>query len=112
MEATGVQTEERVLMRQVKPDMEYTEDEDVWTMTIYVPKMTKVIKFKLGEEFNNTTLNGTPIKSTITLIGKTLHEKFMADTGIVNLTREVNGDEMVSEAVFAGVKCTWIHKRG
>ncbi|XP_013414932.1 fatty acid-binding protein homolog 9 [Lingula anatina] len=111
MDSLGTKPEVREFMQNTNPDMEYSQEGDEWVMTIHIPGSTKVTKFKLGEPFDNTTLDGMPVKSTVTLKDNKLSETYSADNGKVDLTREVNGNQLISIAWHNDVKCTWIHNK-
>ena len=48
----------RKIGSQTKPNIKFTLNGDEWTMTTTSAIKTHVMKFKLGEEFDETTLDG------------------------------------------------------
>ena len=60
--STDMEEEKRKLYSNMRFTMEYMKDGDDWSYTVYMPNgMTKTFAFKLGEEFDSTTLDGRPI---------------------------------------------------
>lgn len=67
MKAIGVGFALRKIAVNLKPDLHIEKDGDQWTVTSVSTFKTVVTKFKLGEEFEETTPDGRTVKSTITL---------------------------------------------
>jgi len=95
MKAVGVGFALRKLASAATPTTEISHDGDNWNIKTWTTFKTTEIKFKLGEEFEETTADGRTCKSTITKDGedKLIH---MQNCGGQNLKilREFTDDEM------------------
>ncbi|KAK8743640.1 hypothetical protein OTU49_001180 [Cherax quadricarinatus] len=115
MKALGVGLVMRKMGNAATPTVEITKDGDFYTMkTITTFKNTEV-KFKLGEEFAETTADGRDVKSTITLEGnKMTHnqkgdpEKKEKDSVLI---REFTDSEMIMECKVDDIVCKRVYKR-
>lgn len=95
----------------LKPSVEVVDNGDgSWSLkTVSTFKSTDV-KFKLGEEFDEQRMDGTTVKSTITLDGNKLVQK-QASEPPCEIIREFNGDEMTTVCTCQGVTCTRKYKK-
>ena len=59
---SDMEEEKRKMYSNMRFTMEYKKDGDDWSYTVYMPNgMNKKFSYKLGEEFDSTTLDGRPI---------------------------------------------------
>jgi len=69
------------------------------------------MKFKLNEEFDETTSDGRKCKTTMILEGKTLTQDQKGDVPSI-ITREItDNDSLVCICTANGVVCTRVYKR-
>jgi len=71
MKGVGVGLVMRKMANAASPDVEISEAEGTYTLKTITTFKTTEIKFKLGEEFEETTADGRTVKSTMTLDDKT-----------------------------------------
>lgn len=97
------------------PTVEITKDGDTYTMKTTTTFKTTEIKFKLGEEFEETTADGRVVKSTITLDGNKLVHKQVGDKEKKEkdseLLREFTDDKMLMECKVDDVVCKRVYSR-
>jgi len=79
MKALGVGMVMRKMANSATPVVTITKEEDTYTVKQATTFKTTEIKFKLGEEFEETTADGRVVKSTITLEGNMLKHKQVGD---------------------------------
>uniref|UniRef100_A0A1W7RAI2 Fatty acid-binding protein n=1 Tax=Hadrurus spadix TaxID=141984 RepID=A0A1W7RAI2_9SCOR len=91
--ACGVGMVMRKLGASSKPVVEISNDGDTWTIKTITTFKTSEIKFKLGEEFQETRLDGSIVKTVVTLDGDKLVQKQFGDKEVV-ITREIEGDKL------------------
>lgn len=65
---------------------------------------TTVLKFKLGEEFDEETLDGRKVKSIFTLEGNVLSQSQKTDK-TSTIVREFTDTEMIASCVYGDVTC-------
>jgi len=115
MKALGVGMVMRKMANAATPVLEIVLDNDTYSMKTTTTFKTTEIKFKLGEEFEETTADGRVVKSTITLDGlKMTHnqkgdpEKKEKDSV---LTREFTDKEMIMECKVDDIISKRVYKR-
>lgn len=115
MKALGVGLVMRKMGNAATPTVEITLEDGVYILKTITTFKTTEIKFKLGEEFQETTADGRTVKSTITLDGnKMIHnqlgdkEKEEKDSVLV---REFTDTEMLMECKVDDVVCKRVYKR-
>lgn len=93
MKAVGVGTIMAKVGSTAKPTLHISIDGDTWTLKSETTFKTSKIEFKLGEEFDETTVDDRQMKTTITLEGNKLIQE---QRGAIPSTiiREVNGNKM------------------
>ncbi|XP_071085414.1 fatty acid-binding protein homolog 6-like [Haliotis cracherodii] len=98
MKAVGV----NILVRKVGLSLtsyeEIKQDGDCWEIHITSTFKNAQLKFKLGEEFEEETMDGRKVKSTFALEGdKLIHHQTAVKEGGENstITREVEGETLV-----------------
>jgi len=115
MKALGVGLVMRKMGNAATPTVEITKEDKVITMKTITTFKTTEIKFKLGEEFEETTADGRVVKSTITMSGsKMTHnqvgnkEKKEKDSVLI---REFSDDKMSMECKADDIVCKRVYKR-
>lgn len=99
----------RKLGNSVTPVVEVTLDGDEYTLTTSSLLKTLVIKFKLGQEFDELRADGVQVKSTITLDGNVMTH-IMKGEPKSTIIREFNGNEMKATFTANNVVCTRVYK--
>jgi len=79
----------------VSPTVEVTQDGDTYTLTTTSTFKTSAISFKLGEEFDEETLDGRKVKSVITLEGNKLIQEQKGDKPST-IVREFTDNELTT----------------
>lgn len=94
MKAVGVGTIMAKVGSTAKPTLHISIDGDTWTLKSETTFKTSKVEFKLGQEFDETTVDDRQMKTTFTLDGNKLTQD---QKGAIPSTiiREVNGDKMV-----------------
>ena len=100
----------RKIGNNVSPTVELIQDGDWYTMNTYSTFKDTTIKFKLGEEFDETTADGRDVKSVMTAEGdnKFIHkQKGEKPTTIV---REFKDKEMTAVMTINDIVCNRVYK--
>ncbi|MCJ8746305.1 hypothetical protein PDJAM_G00140430 [Pangasius djambal] len=106
MKALGVGFATRQVGSMTKPTTIISIDGDVLTLkTVSTFKNTE-IKFKLGEEFDETTADDRKVKSLMTLDGNKLVHIQKWDGKETSLVREVDGNSLTLTLTLGDVVCT------
>nr|ALS04844.1 cellular retinoic acid-binding protein 2 [Pseudodiaptomus poplesia] len=87
------------------PVMEVSEENGTWTIKTSTTLKTMELKFKIGEEFDETTPDGRDVTALVTLDGNKLVTVQKAKKDGVASTksvREFNGDEVVYTMTIDG----------
>merc|ERR1711962_380098 len=96
------------------PVMEITEDGGVWTITTSTTLKTMELKFKLGEEFDETTPDGREVTALINIEnGKIVTVQKAKKDGqkSTKSVREMNGaDEMIYTITIDGCDLACVQK--
>ncbi|KAL3857011.1 hypothetical protein ACJMK2_011944 [Sinanodonta woodiana] len=110
MKALGIGLVMRKLANITKPVTEINVIDGIWTVKTITPIKTTEAIFKVGTEFDEVTLDGRKVKTTVTLEGQklTCYQKGEPDSVLV---REFNGNEMILWLTANGVTCKRIYKR-
>ncbi|XP_037777785.1 sodium/calcium exchanger regulatory protein 1-like [Penaeus monodon] len=115
MKALGVGLVMRKMGNAATPTVEITKDGDTYAMKTTTTFKTTEIKFKLGEEFEETTADGRVVKSTITLDGNKLVHKQVGDKEKKEkdseLLREFTDDKMLMECKVDDIVCKRVYSR-
>eukprot|EP00088_Acartia_fossae_P048046 TRINITY_DN52293_c0_g1_i1.p1 TRINITY_DN52293_c0_g1~~TRINITY_DN52293_c0_g1_i1.p1 ORF type:complete len:138 (+),score=43.09 TRINITY_DN52293_c0_g1_i1:41-454(+) len=88
------------------PVMEVSEEGGVWTIKTSTTLKTMELKFKIGEEFEETTPDGREVTAKVTLDGnKFITEQKAKKDGqkSTKSVREFNGDECVYTMTIDGI---------
>ncbi|CAH1406226.1 unnamed protein product [Nezara viridula] len=110
MKALGVSMLTRKMGNAVSPVVELTENEGEYTLSSSSTFKNSVIKFKLGQEFDEDTPDGRKVKSIITQEGdnKLIHlQKGDKDSKII---REFTKDQVVMTLSVDDIVCTRTYK--
>lgn len=83
----------------VSPTVEITQDGDTYTLTTTSTFKTSAISFKLGEEFDEETLDGRKVKSVITLDGNKLTQEQKGDKPST-IVREFTDSELITVSLW------------
>lgn len=113
MKAVGVGMVLRKIGTAANSAEEWIQEGDYIIVKITSTFKNTDLKFKLGEEFDETTLDGRKVKSTFQLEGDKLvqHQRDKDGNVISCLTREIQGDELILKMECKGVVCERVHVR-
>lgn len=92
---TGVGMVLRKMGNTVTPTVELKKDGDLYTFTTTSTFKTSSISFKLGEEFDEETLDGRKVKSVCTMDGNTLTQEQKGDKPST-IVREFSDSELIT----------------
>merc|ERR1712180_282525 len=96
------------------PVMEITEDGGVWTITTSTTLKTMELKFKLGEEFDETTPDGRDVTAVVNLEGGkivTVQKAKKEGQKSTKSVREMNGtDELIYTMTIDGHDMVCVQK--
>lgn len=80
----------------VSPTVKLEKSDDMYTLTTTSTFKTTTIKFKLGEEFDEDTLDGRKVKSVIKMEGDNKLIQEQKGDKPTTITREFTDNEMVA----------------
>ncbi|KAM9353131.1 fatty acid binding protein 4b [Symphorus nematophorus] len=104
MKAIGVGFATRQMGNMAKPNLVISvHDAGVISMKSETTFKTTEIKFKLNEEFDETTADGRNTKTTITLENGKLVQLQMWDGKKTTLEREIQGGKLIAKCVMDDV---------
>lgn len=115
-DALGLSPEQRAFFENSQSELSYQRDGDTWTIQVGivgVPQNT-TFTFKLGETYDSTNIDGSPLKSVIRQDGDRLvekHENHGQRTFVMDIVREVNNDVMNATTTIGGISMQTIYKR-
>ncbi|XP_034665580.1 probable fatty acid-binding protein [Drosophila subobscura] len=109
MKELGVGLVLRKMGNSISPTVEVTLEGDTYTLTTTSTFKTSAISFKLGEEFDEETLDGRKVKSIITLDGNKLIQEQKGDKPST-IVREFTDGELTTTLTFGDVKSVRIYK--
>ncbi|CAD6996438.1 probable fatty acid-binding protein [Ceratitis capitata] len=109
MKELGVGMVLRKMGNSVSPTVELKQDGDNYTFTTTSTFKTSTINFKLGEEFDEETLDGRKVKSVITLDGNKLVQEQKGDKPST-IIREFTDNELVTTLTINNVKSVRVYK--
>lgn len=89
----------------VTPTIELTKSGDEYTLNTTSTFKSQSLKFKLGEEFDEETLDGRDVKSVMTLEGNTLIQKQGGEKPST-ITRVFTDKDMTATMTVNDVVCT------
>ncbi|XP_034113404.1 fatty acid-binding protein [Drosophila nasuta] len=109
MKELGVGMVLRKMGNSVSPTVEVTQDGDTYTLTTTSTFKTSAISFKLGEEFDEETLDGRKVKSVITLDGNKLTQEQKGDKPST-IVREFTDSELITTLTIGAIKSVRVYK--
>ncbi|XP_054746566.1 probable fatty acid-binding protein [Anastrepha obliqua] len=98
-----------VLRNSVSPTVELKKDGDNYSFTTTSTFKTTTVNFKLGEEFDEETLDGHKVKSVFTLDGTKLVQEQKGDKPST-IIREFTNSELVTTLTLNDVKSVRVYK--
>ncbi|KAK3865256.1 hypothetical protein Pcinc_029123 [Petrolisthes cinctipes] len=112
MEKLGVGLMLRKLGSKAKPTVELSEENGVWTLKTISTMKTTELKFKLGEEVDETSLDGRECKTVFTIVdGKLIQDQKSTKGKGAKFTREFTDTHMTMIAECDGVTSKRVYKR-
>lgn len=102
LKALGVGLAWRKLGQTSKPTVEIKAEGDDWSIKTHTMLKTTELKFTLGKEFDENRMDGTTVKSLVTLDGNKLVQKQFGDKE-VTITREVKDGHLEVTCALEGV---------
>lgn len=115
-DALGLSGEQRAFFENSQSELSYNREGDTWTIQVGivgVPSST-TFTFKMGESYNSTNIDGSPLKSVIRQDGSRLverHESTGERQFVMDIVRQVDGDTMQATTSIGGVSMQTIYKR-
>ncbi|BFF88991.1 probable fatty acid-binding protein [Drosophila madeirensis] len=109
MKELGVGLVLRKMGNSISPTVEVTIEGDTYTLTTTSTFKTSSISFKLGEEFDEETLDGRQVKSIITLDGNKLIQEQKGDKPST-IVREFTDGDLTTTLTIGAVKSVRIYK--
>ena len=103
MKALGVGLLTRKIGATTKPNVRLEKNGDEWTFTTTSAIKTQSFKFRLNEEFDEETLDGRKVRTTITLDGNKLvqTQKDRDNNNVVCvITREIDADGKLKTVIY------------
>ncbi|XP_013147197.1 PREDICTED: fatty acid-binding protein-like [Papilio polytes] len=82
-------------LKNYKPNHKLEKNGDTYTMSSLSESRNHIITFKLGEEFDETVVEGRTAKTTFTLDGNTLTQVQKFAEGTITTKREYSSDKLV-----------------
>ena len=107
MKKLGVGLLTRKIGATTKPNVRFEQNGDEWTMTTISAIKTHAIKFKLGEEFEEETIDGRKVRTTITIDGDKLvqTQKDKDNNNVVCvITREIDAEGKLKTVISSFFK--------
>lgn len=89
MEKLGVNFALRKVASSIKNKEEWSVEGDDWSVAILSTFKEKRLKFKIGQEFDDETLDGRKVKTTFTLDGEKLVQTQVGQPHDCVITRQV-----------------------
>ncbi len=104
MKELGVGFVLRKLGSTTKPNVKFVQNGDEWTFTTSSAIKTATLKFKIGEEFDEETMDGRKVKTTFTLENGKLVQTQKDKDGNLNcvITREITENGELKTVARAG----------
>lgn len=93
----------RKMGNSVTPTIELSKEGDVYTFTTSSTFKTTVIKFKLGEEFEEETADGRKVKSVCTMNGDVMTQEQKGDKP-TTIIREFSATEVITVSFICSTK--------
>lgn len=104
-EALGLSDEMKEKARQSQPKYEIEHDGCTWTFRAIMGDFKRETKFKLGESFQTSTIDGREVTSTVRQDGHKLVEEQAHPAFNSTITRWVEGDNLMMTITAKSVMC-------
>jgi len=102
----GVGFAKRAIASNMKPQVEFHQDDGTYTINTYSALKNTTIKFKPGVEFDEETADGRIAKSTVTIDGNKMIHIQRIGNGESKIVREFQGNDMTAIFCANGVCST------
>ena len=99
----------RKMANTVSPTVELAKSGDEYTLTTTSTFKSSALKFKLGEEFDEETMDGRKVKSVCTLEGNVLTQKQNGEKPST-IVREFTDTELTAIMTAGDSKCVRYYK--
>ncbi|BFZ05606.1 hypothetical protein BsWGS_08645 [Bradybaena similaris] len=114
--ALGLSDEQRTFFEHSQSELSYEKDGDTWTIHVGIVGMPHktTFTFKMGEMYDSTNIDGSPLKSVIRQDGSRLVERHESDGSrkfVMDIVRDVSGAIMNATTSIGGVAMQTIYKR-
>ncbi|CAG5126437.1 unnamed protein product [Candidula unifasciata] len=114
--ALGLSDEQRTFFENSQSQLTYERDGDTWTIHVGIVGIpqTTTFTFKMGQLYDSTNIDGSPLKSVIRQDGSRLverHESNGQRTFVMDIVRDVSGDTMNATTSIGGMAMQTIYKR-
>ena len=109
MKALGVGMFTRMIGNSVSPTVELVKKGDEFSLITTSTFKNTTIKFKLGEEFEEETIDGRIVKTVVTMDGNKLIQEQKGDKPST-IIRDFNDSQMIATMTVGDVKCTRWYK--
>lgn len=109
MKALGVGMVLRKLGNSISPTVELVKNGDEYTFNTLSTFKNTTIKFKLGEEFDEETVDGRMVKSVCTLDGNKLIHEQKGDKP-TTIVREFTATDLTATMTAGNAKCVRYYK--
>ncbi|XP_054746506.1 probable fatty acid-binding protein [Anastrepha obliqua] len=109
MKELGIGMILRKMGNSISPTVELKKDGDNYSFTTTSTFKTTTVNFKLGEEFDEETLDGRKVKSVFTLDGNKLVQEQKGDKPST-IIREFTNSELVTTLTLNDVKSVRVYK--
>jgi len=110
MKSVGVNVLVAKIGGSLKPTMIISREGDTWTLKSESTFKNHKVDFKIGAEFDETTIDDRKMKTTFTLDGNKLTQDQKGDIPSV-ITREVDGDKITVTCKAKDVVATRVYER-
>ncbi|XP_064621045.1 sodium/calcium exchanger regulatory protein 1-like isoform X2 [Lineus longissimus] len=101
----GLSDEMKEKARQSQPRYEIEHDGTTWTFRAIMGDFKRETKFKLGEAFQTSTIDGREVTSTVRQDGNKLVEEQAHPAFNSTITRWVEGDNLMMTITAKSVMC-------
>ncbi|XP_012942507.1 sodium/calcium exchanger regulatory protein 1 [Aplysia californica] len=110
MKALGVGMATRMIANKLKPRQEISVTDGEWNIKTSSTFKTSEVKFRIGEEFQETTADGRTVKTTVSVDGTKLIQDQQAEVPS-KIVREFTKDGFTMTLTAKDVVCTRTYKR-
>lgn len=110
MKAIGVGMATRLIGNKLKPSQEISVSDGNWSIKTVSTFKSSELKFKIGEEFDETTPDGRAVKTTVVADGTTLTATQSGDIP-TTMSRQFTKDTFTMILKAKDVICTRVYKK-